>query len=271
VDRREQLLAAYDDQIKGNDAGDPPGVPITVDGPVRYLDFEHQGFVDAGDLSALDGTQLDALIARAREHFTRLGRPVEWKTHGHDSPADLTDRLRTAGFEPEDEETIVIAETASIATRTTIPDGVAIRQTTNSDDMDRIAAMQAMVWEEPRDWLADVLRRELADQPDLIDIYVAEASGGIVSAGWVRYKEGTDFAGLWGGSTLRAWRGKGIYRALVAVRAQRARERGFRYLQVDASNESRPILERLGFVAVTTTTPYIFTHVDRQPAAVKRQ
>jgi hypothetical protein len=28
---------------------------------------------------------------------------------------------------------------------------------------------------------------------------------------------------------------------------------------VDASEESRPILERLGFVAVTTTTPYVWT------------
>jgi hypothetical protein len=28
---------------------------------------------------------------------------------------------------------------------------------------------------------------------------------------------------------------------------------------VDASSESRPILERLGFVAVTTTTPFIWS------------
>ena len=38
-------------------------------------------------------------------------------------------------------------------------------------------------------------------------------------------------------------------------RSQRARiaaERGYRYLQVDASDESRPILRRLGFVALST-------------------
>jgi hypothetical protein len=28
---------------------------------------------------------------------------------------------------------------------------------------------------------------------------------------------------------------------------------------VDASDESRPILERLGFVAVTTTTPFVWS------------
>jgi len=53
------------------------------------------------------------------------------------------------------------------------------------------------------------------------------------------------------------WRGRGVYRALVAHRARVAAERGYRYLQVDASDESRPILERLGFHPLTTTTPYV--------------
>jgi GNAT superfamily N-acetyltransferase len=81
----------------------------------------------------------------------------------------------------------------------------------------------------------------------------------VVSAGWIVYKPGTDFAGIWGGSTLRSWRGRGIYRALVARRAQLAVGHGYRFLQVDASDDSRPILQRLGFVAVTTTTPYVWT------------
>lgn len=64
---------------------------------------------------------------------------------------------------------------------------------------------------------------------------------------------------LWGGATLPAWRGRGIYRALVAHRAKLAAERGRRYIETDASDDSRPILERLGFVAVTTTTPYVWS------------
>jgi hypothetical protein len=35
--------------------------------------------------------------------------------------------------------------------------------------------------------------------------------------------------------------------------------RGVRYLEVDASNDSMPILRRLGFRAVTTTTPHVWT------------
>jgi GNAT superfamily N-acetyltransferase len=75
----------------------------------------------------------------------------------------------------------------------------------------------------------------------------------------VRFAHDTEFATLWGGGTLEPWRGRGIYRAVVAYRANLASARGCRYLQVDASDDSRPILERLGFVAVTTTTPFIWS------------
>jgi len=44
---------------------------------------------------------------------------------------------------------------------------------------------------------------------------------------------------------------------LVAHRARLAAARGFRYLQVDASDDSSPILQRLGFVRLATTTPFI--------------
>jgi GNAT superfamily N-acetyltransferase len=74
-----------------------------------------------------------------------------------------------------------------------------------------------------------------------------------------RGERGTEFATLWGGGTLPAWRSRGIYRAIVAHRADLALRRGFRYLQVNASDGSRPILERLGFVGVTTTTPFIWS------------
>jgi hypothetical protein len=74
----------------------------------------------------------------------------------------------------------------------------------------------------------------------------------------VEFHLGTDFASLWGGGTVAAWRGRGVYRCVVAHRAAAAAARGFRYLQVDASADSQPILRRLGFVELATTTP--FTH-----------
>ncbi|MFD0596096.1 GNAT family N-acetyltransferase [Catellatospora coxensis] len=129
---------------------------------------------------------------------------------------------------------------------------------TSRRDLERIGAMEEAVWKEDRSHLVLGLEKELAADPRVLTVVVAEAGGEVVCAGWIRYEKGTEFAGLWGGSTLEQWRGRGIYKAMVAHRAIRAVERGFKYLQVDASADSRPILERLGMVAVTTTTPYIW-------------
>jgi len=73
----------------------------------------------------------------------------------------------------------------------------------------------------------------------------------------VEFHIGTEFASLWGGGTLPSWRGRGVFRSLVAHRAALAAARGFRYLQVDASPDSRPILTRLGFVELASTTPFM--------------
>ena len=56
-----------------------------------------------------------ALIGRQVEFFASRSKRFEWKYHGHDLPDDLPDRLRGAGFEPEDRETIVIARVVDIA------------------------------------------------------------------------------------------------------------------------------------------------------------
>jgi GNAT superfamily N-acetyltransferase len=87
---------------------------------------------------------------------------------------------------------------------------------------------------------------------------VAMAGDEPVCSARAEFLPGTDFASLWGGGTLPGWRGRGIYRALVAYRAQLAVARGYRYLQVDAMPASRPILERLGFTCLAHTTPYVW-------------
>jgi hypothetical protein len=56
-----------------------------------------------------------------------------------------------------------------------------------------------------------------------------------------------------------------VFRSLVAYRAALASARGVRYLQVDASPESRPILERLGFTELATTTPFLHPTAGRSP------
>ncbi len=128
-----------------------------------------------------------------------------------------------------------------------------------SEDVDAVVRVHEEVFGEDHSALREILLAQLAR--GTAAAVIAVAGGTPVSAGRVEFNLGTDFASLWGGGTLAAWRGRGVFRALVAHRAAMAAERGFRYLQVDASSDSRPILERLGFEALATTTP--FTHPGR--------
>src|SRR5262245_13930651 len=260
------LLEAYDRQLRAwIPPMLPPGVVIDRDGPlVRVAGLDERGFVTYRSLSGVADEEVDGLIARAREFFGARGQAVEWKLHGHDAPADLPDRLRRAGFEPEEQETVVIGLAAPLAVPAPDPEGIRLREVTARTDLDRIAAMESEVWQEDRGFLAAAREAELAADPAGTTVVVAEAGDGtVVCAGWVRYIAGTSFATLWGGSTLPQWRRRGVYGAVVRYRARLAVDRGFTYLQVDASDDSRPILERAGFVPVTTTTPYVHTPRSR--------
>jgi GNAT superfamily N-acetyltransferase len=252
-----ELLARYDEQLRGRVESE--GAPTDVDGPLIRVHYSHRGFVSYRTLDGLSDPQLDELIDRQIAHFATLGQPFEWKLRSHDKPADLADRLRAKGFVPEPTETVVVGVATDLAHDPVLPDGVTMRAVHDRADLERIAAMETRVWSDDRSWHADDLAARVTDAPQDIVILVAEASGDVVAAGWIVFTPGADFAGLWGGSTLASWRRRGIYHALVARRAQLAAARGVRYLQVDASDDSRPILERLGFVAITTTTPFIWT------------
>jgi GNAT superfamily N-acetyltransferase len=258
-----ELLAAYDAEVRTHVPDPlPDGVSVERDGPVlRLVGPAGRGFVLYRDLGGLEGAGLDELIARQVRAFAERGERFEWKLHGHDLPADLPERLLAAGFVPEDAETVVIAPVAGIAGEARPPEGVSLRQVAARADLERIAALEQAAWgdEDQHTRLVDMLDSELAADPDALAIVVAEAGATVVCAAWIRFERGTAFATLWGGATLPEWRRRGIYRATVAHRAALAAARGFRYLETDASDDSRPILERLGFTAVTTTTPYVWS------------
>ena len=258
---RNRLLAAYDLQVRPMEhQGLPPGVRAEADGPIVRVVGRKEGFVSARRELGLTGDQLDALIGRQRDFFAARGEAVEWKLRGHDLPADLPVRLAAAGFLPQEQETVMIGLAERMAAAGSPPPaGVELREAEEEADLRRIAAMESAVWGEDRSWLADDLRSRKRADPDRLRILLATWGDEVVSAAWLELNPGTEFAGLWGGSTLAGWRRRGIYRALVATRARLAVAAGYTYLQVDASPDSRPILERLGMVAVTSTTPHVWS------------
>lgn len=254
------ILDRFHAQIRlgGREDEPAPGIVFDRDGPVRrrYPEVPGSSYCMIECPEGL-GDDPAHWIARQVDFFTARGEQVEWKTYSYDAPADLTDRLRAAGFVPEDDETLLLGDTAGLVHDVVLPAGVVLRQVDSERDLARIDDLMRTIWGPGRD--DGSLAREMAANPDALDVVVVEESsdGPVLCAGWLRYTPGTDFASMWGGSTLPQWRRQGLYRATVAHRAALALARGYRSMRLDTSPDSRPILERLGLQAVATTTPYV--------------
>lgn len=251
-----ELLQAYDDEVRATFAQHlPTGWTGETDGPVARCLTNRDGFAMlTRPATDLPEGELAAVVERTVAHFVALGRPFEWKTWDHDHPA-LRPLLLAAGAETEDHEALVLGDAEPLAREVAPPDGIRIRQVTERADLEKIGALSTEVWGEDWTWLADELETRVA-APEPTHVFVAEDGDLVVSAAWLEGVPGTRIAGMWGGNTLPAYRGRGMYRALVAVRARLAIELGHPILHVDASDDSRPILERLGLHVVGGTQPF---------------
>ncbi|MFI8435571.1 GNAT family N-acetyltransferase [Streptomyces sp. NPDC079020] len=253
------LLALFDHGMRENARPDGPGVRVERAGPV----VRQAGAADdwngvVWSSPELDPEGADAAIAAQVAYYTALGHDeFEWKLYAHDRPADLPRRLRAAGFVPEPPETLMIAP-AGPATAVELPAGVELRTVTDAAGAELMAAAHERVFGSDPSRLRHQVLARLERDPDSFVGVLAMAGDEPVSSARMELYPGTGFAGLWGGGTAVPWRGRGIYRALVAFRARIAAERGYRYLQVDASDRSAPILRRLGFTALGATTPYVY-------------
>lgn len=260
MDDHARFLAAYDEQLR-TDAETPSAIAVTELGPLRLVTFAGgRGFVTYQHLAGADADTIAGLVGAAIVHFRadpEITR-VEWKTRGHDRAPGLHQCLLDHGFAAEEPESIMIGAAESLAVDVPLADGVTLRQVSMENDVRAMSEMSARAFDDtPAEGveMAEALLRRLA-LDDGMELWVAEADGQVVSAGRLEPVPGTDFAGIWGGSTLAEWRGRGIYRALTAARARSALRRGKTLIHSDSTEYSRPILERYGFLKVSTTTPY---------------
>ena len=262
VDDHRRFLAAYDDQLRTG-AETAGAVAVRVFGPLRLATFGGgRGFVTYRDLGGADADGVRRLVDAAVAHYEAdpAVTQVEWKTRAHDHAPGLHEALVDHGFVAEEAESIMIGEARWLAVDAPLPDGVTLRRVTEERDVRAMMAMSARVFgdsaAEEAAMTESLLRQRALD--DGTELWVAEAGGEVVSAGRLAPVAGTDFAGIWGGSTLEAWRGRGIYRALTAARARSALRMGKTLVNSDSTEYSRPILERYGFLKVSTTTPYVW-------------
>ena len=254
-----QVLAAFDAEVRRSVRPDGSGARVEADPlVVRCASADGQGWSGIA-WSGLGDADADAVIAAQVAYFAARGEEFEWKLYDYDQPPDLGRRLEAAGFTPDDPEAVMVAEVADQAAEVALPDGLRLQPVTGDAGVEALIEVHGQVFGGDQSQLRNSLLGQVRNAPELMAMVLAVAGQQPVSAARVNFLPGTDFAGLWGGGTLPAWRGRGIYRALVAYRARLAAERGYRYLNVDASADSEPILRRLGFRRLARTTPYVWT------------
>lgn len=254
---RSELLDVYDREVRASFPSRlPEGWVGEQDGPLTRCLTTRGGFaMFTSDPSHLTTGKLESLVTRTFNFYAAHDRRFEWKTFDHDR-SDLRPLLAQLGAQPEPREALVLGETTAVVSDASLPGRLTLRPVSSRVDLERIGALESEVWAEDWSWLADDLEARLASSAP-VEVLLVEDGDLAVSAAWLVPLVGTHVAGLWGGCTLSSYRGRGIYRALVARRASIAVERGYSTLQVDASDDSRPILERLGLHVVGGTVPYV--------------
>jgi GNAT superfamily N-acetyltransferase len=254
------VLAEFNEQLRRDPAGEP-GSRVERDEHVTRV-------ISAGDgwngvlWSDLTEAGADAVIAAQVDRFAAMGGEWEWKYYSYDQPADLPRRLAAAGLVAKPAETLLVAKIAELTLDTSPPPGVRLIPVTDAAGAGAVVRVHDEVFGGDHAGVGAAIMAALGERPRPVQAVVAMAGGTPVSAARVEFPAGSEFASLWGGGTLPSWRGRGVFRSLVAYRAGLAAGRGYRYLQVDATPDSRPILRRLGFTELATTTPFIHDQGD---------
>jgi ribosomal protein S18 acetylase RimI-like enzyme len=252
---------AFDEQVRRHPAIVAPGEHVERDDRVVRFIAERDGWTGV-TWCDLDEASADGVIALQIERFAELSRVWEWKHYSYDRPADLPDRLRAAGFTPESPEALLVGETADLPTAVAPPPGVAIVPVADEQGVASFTWVNDEVFGGDNAWVGKVLLADMARQPRMTRAVLAMAGNGPIAALRLEFAPETDFASLWSACTLPAWRSRGVFRSLLADCVAQSADTGFRYLQADAFPDSEPILKRLGFVELGTTTPFIYRGDD---------
>ena len=220
--------------------------------------------------SSLDEADAEAAVAGEVEHHRRLGVSFEWKLYAHDTPPGLVDVLRRHGFAVGPREAVLVYDLQQPPpwAADAGDEGGRVERVDRPEQLAAFRRVAEAVFGKDYTFTTTALADALRSGSTQHRGYVAYA-GGVpgdasqagepVSVGRLYTHPDSWFAGLYGGGTVRAYRGRGLYRAVVAARARDAVAAGARYLIVDALPTSRPVLERLGFRRVTDTWPCEWT------------
>jgi GNAT superfamily N-acetyltransferase len=186
--------------------------------------------------SLLDEAGADAAIDEAIAIYRDLGLQFRWNTGPGSGPPDLGERLARRGLRASWGRGMArtIDEVAA-------PPDVAL---VDASTLDAFTAVMAEGWASDITAMRALNRHIFAEGRQCM--FLAYADG--VPAATAAYVPLERSAYLVGGVVLPAYRGRGLYRALIQARLAHARARGLALATSHArESSSAPILEKLGF------------------------
>jgi GNAT superfamily N-acetyltransferase len=214
------------------------------------------GLYNLIDYSNFAAEDADRVIAQQIAYFATRGDRLEWKVYAHDGLPGLGSRLAAQGFVPDQCETVMTCQLRQWGKPILLPPGIEIRKIDDSglDDFVRTASS---AYEKDCSWMRPKLEGRLAG--DVLSCYVAYVAAEPIAVAQLKLPPGRSFGGAYTAGVVPQYRRRGIYRALVAIRALEARKRGYRYLFAEAFPTSRPILQAMGFAPLTTVQGWVLT------------
>lgn len=205
--------------------------------------------------SHLNEKNADAAIKEQIDYFTRLKQPFEWAAYEHDLPVNLMCRLEKHGLVSEEPGAIMALDMNEAPQALLEPVTADVCQLIHRAQLLDVINVVPGVWGGDFSWISERLGGHL-EIPGYLNIYAAYIDNQPVSTGWIYFHLYSQFADLWGGSTLEGYRKKGLYTAMLTMRVQAAIQRGYHILTIDASPMSQSITAYYGFRQITTVCDF---------------
>ena len=209
-------------------------------------------------VATLTQDNADAVIAQVRDFFAARDHTVGWWVTPSSTPGDLVLRLEAAGFAKVLEQAGQVLTNLGLAI--TVNPVVTVRQATHADrdDLIRLYATAYPLPEALAAVITDVLPLAAGGRHYLA--FLAGVEEPVAVASMFPFPKST-VAVMQGAATLNAYRGKGVYTALMAKRLADARDMGLEaaILQADRTT-SAPICANLGFEEVCSIDLYAWGH-----------
>jgi hypothetical protein len=198
---------------------------------------------------------LHDVIHREVDYFTPMQQPLTWKVYDHDLLPTLKGELLSHGFKHDDDPAdVMVLDVKNAPVALFEPVKTDIRRIDNLDGLKDVIHVLDNVWGGHNTWVNERLGMHLKI-PDYLSVYTAYVNHQPASIAWTYFPRG-QFATLFAGSTIAAYRRQGLYTNLLSTRLREIRARGYRYAVVEAGAMSKPIVAKYGFQHLTTVYDY---------------